>query len=390
MFQIINKKIYKLIHKILYMTLSKVVRKNISKISSKERDDLINAIISLNINSKFVYPGNRDDKPFVGGVSFWFKQDEIHQATHVHRGPAFLTWHRELCNRFERLLRMSDKNISLHYWDWNEDLEKTIDSDDNIINLFTDQFMGNSKGEAGEPWLGNNFYNPHPIEDKYRGIESFDIEHNNPADPPLTITRDKQYGTLHEFMERNDAEIFTDEDIIKSYSYSEMRFKLEYVHNWAHSYIGGTIGDPHTSFRDPFVFLIHSNVDRLFSAWQRCKNFEWRLDPEQVYGEDKETVALGSTSPRVVVGIQTLLSPWCGIGYPFEYINSKTNLEEEPGVNDVRPWTYPENWHRNPNIPNHEKAKNSLDISIIQPTLYYVYPNGDKVEYNHNNLSDQN
>src|SRR5688572_23089081 len=139
MFQIINKKIYKLIHKILYMTLSKVVRKNISKISSKERDDLINAIISLNINSKFVYPGNRDDKPFVGGVSFWFKQDEIHQATHVHGGPAFLTWHREFLNRFERLLIEADSTVSLHYWDWNEDPENTIDLEGNALDFFTEE-----------------------------------------------------------------------------------------------------------------------------------------------------------------------------------------------------------------------------------------------------------
>ena len=106
--------------------------------------------------------------------------------------------------------------------------------------------------------------------------------------------------------------------------------------------------------------------------------------PEEVYGCDKETVALGSTSPYVVVGIQTLLSPWCGIGYPFDYINSKTNLEEEPGVNDVRPWTYPENWHRNPNIPDNEKPKNSLDVSIIQPRLYDVFPTFENAKYNYN------
>lgn len=364
------------------MTLTKRLRKNISKISSDELKDFINAIISLNINPSFRYPGNRDDKPFVGGVSFWFKQDEIHQATHVHRGPAFLTWHRELCNRFERLLRLHNENISLHYWDWNEDLEETINSESKVINLFTDQLLGNSKGEVGDPWRSNNFYNPYPINDNYRGIESFDIEHSNPADPPLIITRDKQDGTLHEFMKRNNIRIFTDEEIITSQTYREMRFKLEHIHNWAHNYIGGTIGDPHTSFRDPFVFLIHSNVDRLFAAWQSCKNFEWRLDPEKVYGEDIESVALGSTSPRVVVGIQTLLSPWCGIGYPFEYINDKTKLKEEPGIKDVRPWSYPENSHRDPEIPDYEKPKNSLDRSIIRPSLYDKYPAIENLEYN--------
>lgn len=35
------------------------------------------------------FPGNRND-PIPGGVTYWFKQDEIHAATHVHQGPAFL------------------------------------------------------------------------------------------------------------------------------------------------------------------------------------------------------------------------------------------------------------------------------------------------------------
>lgn len=61
----------------------------------KVRDDLKNAFVALNIEKRFHFPGNRYDKPFVCGVSYWFKQDEIHQATHVHGGPAFLSWHME-------------------------------------------------------------------------------------------------------------------------------------------------------------------------------------------------------------------------------------------------------------------------------------------------------
>ena len=81
------------------------LRGNISKILKEERELLRNAFIKLNTN-EFRYVGSRNDKPFVGGISYWFKQDEIHQATHVHHGPAFLPWHRELINRFETSLRM--------------------------------------------------------------------------------------------------------------------------------------------------------------------------------------------------------------------------------------------------------------------------------------------
>ena len=99
------------------MTLGDGIRRNIMAVSAAEQQRFISAIIQLNQRS---FPGSRTDFP-AGGVSYWFKQDEIHQATHVHGGPAFLPWHRELCNRFEDMLRLVDPALSLHYWDWNQD-----------------------------------------------------------------------------------------------------------------------------------------------------------------------------------------------------------------------------------------------------------------------------
>jgi hypothetical protein len=345
------------------------IRKNILQVSDNERDKLKNAFVDLN-TMDFRFPGERNDKPFAGGVSYWFKQDEIHRATHVHRGPAFLTWHRELCNRMEGLLRLANEKVSLHYWDWNKDPN----------DLFTSKFMGSPKGEVGEPWLSAGFYNPYTKNDHYRGAGDHDIDHNNPADPPITLTREKKEGTLEEYMTKEQhVPFYTDQDIVESKNYSEMRLKLEHVHNYAHNYIGGSIGDAHTAFRDPFIFLLHSNVDRLFAAWQlrRGKKFEDRLDPDKVYEYEKDTEAKGSTSPFIIVGIKTMLSPWCGIGYPYKV--SMVGQREEPGVNDVRPWAYPENWHRDPNKPD-EKPKNSLDPSIVIPRLYHNFPDG--FEYN--------
>jgi hypothetical protein len=182
------------------------------------------------------------------------------------------------------------------------------------------------------------FYDPY-ADENYRGLDPFDTKHSNPADVPIALTREKVKGTLKEYVEKNEATFYSDEDIIKSESYPEMRPKLETVHNYAHNYIGGTIGDAHTSFRDPFVFLLHSNVDRLFAGWQLRKKFEWRLEPENVFGhEENTTAAYGSTTPNVVVGLKTMLSPWCGIEYPYEYnTNTEEGKTEEPGVNDVRP-----------------------------------------------------
>src|SRR6476620_8435024 len=145
------------------MALGDGIRRNILSVSQAERDRFRDAIIELNHRT---FPGSRTDFP-AGGVTQWFKQDEIHQATHVHGGPAFLPWHRELCNRFEQLLRTVDPDLSLHYWDWLTDPSHIDDGDGGFINLFSKDFMGSDKGPAGEPWLSASFYDPDA--NPYRG-----------------------------------------------------------------------------------------------------------------------------------------------------------------------------------------------------------------------------
>ena len=99
------------------MALGDGIRRNIASVDPTERALLRDALIELNNRT---YPGNRNDvvggRPVPGGVTWWFKQDEIHQATHVHNGPEFLPWHREIVNRLEELLRQINPQLSLHYW----------------------------------------------------------------------------------------------------------------------------------------------------------------------------------------------------------------------------------------------------------------------------------
>jgi hypothetical protein len=74
------------------MVLGDGIRRNIAKVDPSERAMLRDAFIKLN-DLNHIFPGSRTDQP-PGGVTYWFKQDEIHQATDVHGGPAFLPWHR--------------------------------------------------------------------------------------------------------------------------------------------------------------------------------------------------------------------------------------------------------------------------------------------------------
>ncbi len=140
------------------MALGDGIRRNIAQVEPAERVMLRDAILELHHR---YYPGARGDTP-PGGVSWWFKQDEIHQATHVHGGPEFVPWHRELTNRFEQLLRQVNPQLSLHYWDFKDDPRNIPNGNigggaNGLVNLFDATFMGSSSGDAGDPWLAAIF-----------------------------------------------------------------------------------------------------------------------------------------------------------------------------------------------------------------------------------------
>jgi hypothetical protein len=332
------------------------VRKNIAKISLAERDRFKDVIIKL--NQKF-YPGSKDDfrpenpGPYrpPGHVSYWFKQDEIHQATHVHGGPAFLPWHRELCNRFEDLLQEIDPKVALHYWDWQTDPRASPDGKGNFVNLFTAEFMGSAQGRVGRPL---ETFDNNGVADASRDITK------NPADPPGQITRDVNGSDVGMNNDPGAPNILQDEVVLSrgdngpiESQFQRMRTALEGSHNIVHTYIGGDLSSMHNSFRDPFVFLLHSDLDRLWASWQRKSGQEWRLDLNRVYGNESNTTAQGH-----VVGILTPLEPWAGI--------DASGIEDE--VKPARPWATPENEQKKP-----ENQKDSRQLSVVVPPEYDEY-----------------
>jgi hypothetical protein len=275
------------------------VRRNVATISEEERNRLRDAILLLDTV-----------KSYPDGSSYWDKQDAIHQATHVHDGPAFVPWHRELCNRFEALLRTVDPAVSLHYWDWTTDPRNSTGG----TNLFTPQFMGSASGPAGSPF--QNFAITRNV--------------NGGAPGPPGVAADTV------ILETGNAAAIEDQ-------FQIFRKKLEGEHGSpsqpganVHGYIGGTIGLPHSAFEDPFVFLLHSNVDRLFARWQLASGATRRLKPAEVYGAESDT-----TGDK---GILTPMEPWAG------------------GAG-LRPWAPPE---------NQTVSKNSKHPSVVWPPLYDV------------------
>src|SRR5205823_174958 len=120
----------------------------------------------------------------------------------------------------------------------------------------------------GEPWLSAGLYDPSAKPGRSNDPHGQDY---NAALVPRELTRNLRSGRP------NDPA--REKALAKSPDYAAARGIIEELHNSGHGYIGGTIGDAHTSFRDPFVFLLHSNVDRLFALWQLQSGHAERLDP---------------------------------------------------------------------------------------------------------------
>jgi hypothetical protein len=284
------------------------VRRNVAKVSQSERDKLRDAILAL------------DAKFHADGVSLWDKQDAVHQATHVHRGPAFLPWHRELVNRFEAQLQQIDPTVALHYWDWTTDPRAGSNGAGGTTDLFTSMFMGSAAGRMGAPFGSFDNGGVHAGSRNQTG---------NPADPPQEVTRGVASGAP---AIAGDVTITTTGDSLpEADQYPAFRGALERAHDTVHGFIGGNIGFGHTAFEDPFVFLLHSNVDRLFALWQRAPGRDWRLDPARVYGSEGSSLVITQN-----------MEPWAG-------------------ASGLRPWAPPD---------NQQVAKNAKHPSIVEPPVY--------------------
>jgi hypothetical protein len=306
------------------MALGDGIRRNIASVDPAERALLRDALLELN---RRFFPGNRTDA-IPGGVSWWFTQDEIHQATHVHGGPEFIPWHREIVNRLEAMLRQINPQLSMHYWDWTQDPRSIPNANlgggtTGTLNLFTSAFMGYGGSttqvigppwqNAVAPWRSDGFYVP--------GASPNRDSSGNPADPPTAVNRS---------VSGSPATAADDTAILAAGDFAAMRVLMENVHNNMHGFVN--MGGAHISFRDPFVFLLHSNVDRLFARWQTDPAHPERLIPSTVYGSESGDAELNGNIP-----------PWSGV----------------PPT--TRPWAPPE---------NQQVAKNYKHPSVVAPPRY--------------------
>jgi hypothetical protein len=343
-------------------------RKDTFRLTDAERKNFKDALIAL--NHKF-YPD---------GVSYWFKQDQIHQSTHVHGGPAFIPWHRELMNRFERDLQLVDPLVYLPYWDWNFNPKWSMITDfDDGSSVQIPGFMGSGTGNMGPIWENNSFYkadcdaNPPCREDDDMSTPVFPFV-NDPTLPPGPIFRNNvdDPRTAGGFL--FDNEIVADgAGTNAGQQWVDFRNRLEGVHNAAHGWIGGTLLAAHSAFQDPIVFLLHTNVDRLWASWQKLGEGKpkpsdctvgatdpryannWRVDPKCAYETEMNTTVFPGDDEAK--GIAVNLEPWAA-----------TSADAS---DRIRPWSM--NGEGSSNPDDKPQVKTSAHISVTEIPLYDVY-----------------
>src|SRR5262249_7046796 len=149
------------------------VRRNFAHLTPAERQAYIDAVLQADLHS------------FPGGVSYWDKQDEIHQSTHNHGGNSFLPWHREVVDPYEARRQQSNPDVALHYWDWTEDPRAASDGQGGTIDLSDAGLFGTMNGMMNGALAG--LHNG--------GVLAGSRETTgDPADPPQSVLRSAGAG----------------------------------------------------------------------------------------------------------------------------------------------------------------------------------------------------
>ncbi|MFM0124580.1 MULTISPECIES: tyrosinase family protein [Paraburkholderia] len=183
-------------------------RKNFLDLDNEERDLLANAFNDLFARGMITMFADHHGNNFLNGI---------------HRGPAFLPWHRYFLLTVEEEMRRFDSRATLPYWDWTNP---------------------NSQDLNAEPWL--SFFGGRSGRGRF---------------PTWSFTRAPQpqgsYPNLDSVINELRAGTFAD--------FRAMEFGS---HVPPHTSTGGTM-ESTRSPEDVLFYLHHCNVDRLWSIWQR-------------------------------------------------------------------------------------------------------------------------
>ena len=253
------------------------IRKNAKFLSATARENFVKACVLM--KAEIVNPG----APAANRYSKWDEAVAVHRMIQNANAPAapnvnfghgglgafsFLSWHRYFLFLFEQQLQSYVPGVMLPYWDWSDPAP-----------LMTDTFLG-PNGTAGTNIVSSGYF--------AQNTPGTAGNLGTPLPPwwPATLNGwnlANGFSTLTGPLTRNlktVAELPSVVDLrttLAQTSYSNLQNALEsgsglasgnQMHNGIHSWVRGHMGTLTGSPFDPFFYLHHCNIDRLWAMWQ--------------------------------------------------------------------------------------------------------------------------
>ena len=176
----------------------------------------------------------------------------------AHAGPVFLPWHRYMLLMFEFYMRsaVGDDDFRLPYWDWAGDAA--------LANPTTSALWS-------QPILGQFTNTDFPVRVEEDPFSPAQMRLANDRALRRTLgaggrlsNRDELRTTVRDEM-LYDTPLYTRQSV--GFRDAIEGWRSPGHHNSAHVWIGGDMQLAHSP-NDPAFYLIHCNVDRVWSAWQ--------------------------------------------------------------------------------------------------------------------------
>lgn len=212
---------------------------------------------------------------------------------HPHKSPQFLAWHRYLLLRLEADMgeALGDQNFALPYWDWPDCYKDGTTT--TCAALFNQSYLGtggscDANASAVQGYLtdqgfqtniytqGQNLFSTDSIKCEKRPIQRQLGCFTEVAGAPDSASINGIFSRTTYDSPAYDG-CYADENVsFRQYLEGFSNKDLSPIcvgsgcqmHGRAHHFIGGDIADTTAAPNDPIFFLLHSEVDRLWAAWQ--------------------------------------------------------------------------------------------------------------------------
>ena len=262
------------------------IRRNVLNLSNDDRKVLVEAFLRLKRNGRYDKFIREHVRAMDYATPASGEEKDAMRRNAAHRGPSFLSWHREYLRQFELALE-----VPLPYWDWTRDAEIP---DPAKSELWSSELMGGDGSEsdgwrvidgpfahAGGNWeIADDLFGPALT----RRFASFPVEDaivdTLPTKEDVALAKAESVYDSHPWDRGPNSRGFRNrlEGWVTKNIDSAVKTLGPQLHNRVHLWVGGSweingknvVGSMVTeaSPNDPVFFLHHCFVDKIWADWQ--------------------------------------------------------------------------------------------------------------------------